>query len=382
MLNPLIMKHLHLFTALLLSPLSLFCQDIFRPGVGEEVKNKPAYVNPIVFSVEQPASSVHVAQEHFLNDFTLKSTVKSTGEIDFDTCMFSNAVIGSPDLNLALTGCHFKNVRIVPTQDQDSRDSYSGFIYLDNMQSDGNLEISDISICRPVRISGTLKGALKINDVTCLGADAIIDLSGLKPYDTAARIALNLKGAPLTNISLKYKYFQIDNSLRNDPQTIVIYRNLLDAFRNNGQTDNYQLLDIEYQHYMSTQTGTGWHIFWGTISDFIAHYWWNYGYDKGRVLLWTLVFLLVFSLINWPLHNQLREKIYPVKELPQNTSFYNSLIYTCIIFFSVSLDVNRLKFQNKGYLAWFLFVFVVGLICVAYTINFVLKAGESFSSAG
>jgi len=367
----------------LLFPISAFCQkakiDTFYLDYSDDHTSIP-YKNITLFLLKQKATSVEVEKEFFQKDFILNSNENSDGEIDFKKCKFSNTRVISPNVNSTFIACHFKNIQITPAE--DARDDYRGFIYIDTMENEGNLDIYNINLYKVIRISGKIKGALTIFNVVCKAGDANIDLTGLRPYKTGQKIKLNLIDAPFSNIKLNYEDFELDTGVTNHPmQACVTYISLLNNFKKRGLTTNYQLLDVEYQHYRYTHVGSAWDKFWGRITDFIEDYWWNYGYNKGRVLLWTLGFLLLFSLFNWPIYHQLNNQIYTVKEIDnkESRSLYDSLIYTCIIFFSVSLDLERLKFQNRIYLAWFILIYLIGLICLAYSINFVMKAGQPLS---
>jgi hypothetical protein len=370
-------KKILLCAVCLILSLQGLCQrwDTYNLDFSDDCTTRP-YKNPTVFLLSKKGTSVQVSTDVFEKDFLLKSQETSAGEIDFTGCRFSNARIISPDVNSNFISCHFKNLQITP--DSDSRDDYRGAILIDTMMNKGNLDILDINLYKSIRISGRIKGVVTISNVHCKAADANIDLTGLKPYKDGDKIRINLVDAPYLSIKLDYEQFVIDTGVTNHPnQASVTYISMLNNFKRNGLTTAYQLLDIEYQHYRYTQVGTAWDRFWGRIADYIENYWWNYGYNKGRVLLWTIGFLLVFSILNLTVYRTLNDCVYAVKDmgLGNTYSFYDSLIYTSVVFFSVSLNMEKLKFGNKAYLIWFLFIYLIGVICLAYSVNFVLKGG-------
>jgi hypothetical protein len=363
-----------------LFPISAICQTsefkVFKLDFSDDHTSKP-YLTKTNFSLEKKGTSVEIIREIFKNDFLLSSKDSASGEIDFKKCRFLNTRMISPEVNLTFEACHFKNIQITPPQ--DSRDEYKGFIYIDTMENEGDILISDVNLSKAVRLSGKIGGSVTISNVMSKSNDAFIDLTGLRPFINGEKIKLNLIEAPFSNIKLNYENFRLDTAVTNHPLIACgTYINLLDNFKKRGQTTNYEVLDIEYQHYKYITKGTSWDKFWGRISDFIDHYWWNYGYSRGYVLLWTLVFLSLFSLINWPFYQRLNDKIYPVKgvDCSKSSSYYNSLIYTCAIFFTLSLDLEKLKYERRAFLAWFIFIYLIGVVCLAYSVNFVLKAGQ------
>src|ERR1700761_855360 len=205
------------------------------------------YKKPTIFVLKQKGTSVEIKKETFQKDFILSSEETSGGEIDFNKCKFSNARVISPDVNATFVACHFKNLQITPAV--DDRDDYTGSVYIDTMENEGNLDIRDINLYKSMRISGKIKGTITISNVICKSSDINIDLTGLHPYIPGQKIRLNLTEAPFPNIKLDYEVFEVDTSVISHPnQAGTMYIGLLDNFKSHGLTKDYELLDIEYQH--------------------------------------------------------------------------------------------------------------------------------------
>lgn len=142
----------------------------------------------------------------------------------------------------------------------------------------------------------------------------------------------------------------------------------LKKFKDRGQTQSYEELDIECHDYQGR---------------WIEKFWWNYGYNKEKVFCWTWRFLVVFtlSLITFLCKklnlNYLNQKVYNIPTIPIVSDFHwrsrlwYSLVYTITIFFSLSLKPD--KIQYKAGIIYLFFVHICGIVCLAYMANFVLQ---------
>lgn len=168
----------------------------------------------------------------------------------------------------------------------------------------------------------------------------------------------------------RYKLYQWSNRYL----TQSIYEKLLLKFSTEKKLDSYKYLDIEYFKYRHN-----------VIVNTINYFWWNYGYNKWLIILWTIGFLLIFSIINSNNWVTLY-RIYPiVSELDfidindksnlksKINSFLRIFVYTSFIFFSLRIDFNILSFKNTKYLMYFFFQYLTGLICLFFIANSILK---------
>ena len=155
------------------------------------------------------------------------------------------------------------------------------------------------------------------------------------------------------------------------------YESLLANFKNSQQIESYKNLDIEYQDFK-------WKNSWGKYFTWLPRVWWNYGYNKEYVFFWTPVFLLFFTIINTVFLNYLF-KVYSFQSLDPDslrrgklstrlsTRIWYSFIYTSIIFFRLTLTVDKINWKHRFGALYILIVYVLGLICLAYMANFVLQ---------
>jgi hypothetical protein len=185
------------------------------------------------------------------------------------------------------------------------------------------------------------------------------------------------------NLDLQYRYFHLGfpRNQEYDPNqkdyVTSIYQRLLRNFANKGYNDSYELLDIEYKEW---QESDNWTLY---ASDL----WWKFGYRKSKILWWTLGIIFFFSILNrwrfselqhaYPVDN-LKDEFYeyPVKSnwfVRAVKKYIISILYTGLIFFKLSVDFHKMKFDRLGYSLIILFQYTIGLICTGFLINWILK---------
>ena len=210
--------------------------------------------------------------------------------------------------------------------------------------------------------------------------------------------------------------------LKND-KIDAMYENLLKNFKDRGQIDDAERLDLEYRWFKANRQN-GWMKFW---SGYIPDWWWRFGYEKGRVFVHIVIFLLLFAIFTCWFLPYLHTHVYPLEAITKreggvsqeiNPSQINhvwpidrgaskkstqleattpnikhwrfkkrlfySIVYTCTIFFVFTLKSENFLFLQKQPGRWgklqvvlgTLYVVVVsgiGLLCLGYAANFVLQ---------
>ena len=156
-------------------------------------------------------------------------------------------------------------------------------------------------------------------------------------------------------------------------QKEVMYEALLNNFKQNGQGESYQLLDIEYQTFK-------WHNSWAPWVPVLLHLWWNFGYDKEYVFLWIIGGLLVFTLICSSCLHTLNAHVYeaiPPAKIKDISRFrkrmWYSFYYTANVFFRLTLDRGCMRFERIGLTIYFFLIYALGTLCLGYLANFILQ---------
>ena len=159
------------------------------------------------------------------------------------------------------------------------------------------------------------------------------------------------------------------------------YENLLAKFRSENKKESYRRLDIEYNNYKASRGDV-----WNRIFNWLDREWWNYGYSKGRVIGWTFALLGIFFVLNIRLWQPM-QNVYPISQdrdfidrqkmpfLYHLQQYIRILLYTAYIFFSIKIDLQKLKITAFPILLYFFLQFLVGLWCLFFIVNALLKIG-------
>lgn len=173
-------------------------------------------------------------------------------------------------------------------------------------------------------------------------------------------------------LDIDYRYFELSFITANANEIEPFYEALLNNFRNKGELENYKLLDIDYQRFKLKNSKLGYYFWW------VPEYWYNYGYNKERVFGWSLLFLLIFTLLNYWLLPKLNSNVYNIANIPLfrklsiGKRFWYSFLYTSIIFFKLSLKIENLNTKKVAGIMYLVFIYTLGIICLAYMASFVL----------
>lgn len=215
-----------------------------------------------------------------------------------------------------------------------------------------------------------------------------VDFTSIDDTSSADICYIDLYGTTIDKIKLSYEKFRLcfDNNLSFD-QKSHIYQKLLSKQKNDGFINSHKKLDLEYQKF--------YHSHGSIIKKMkysIEKYWWNFGYNKERVFFIAIILLFVFSFINYWKFSYLI-KVYSVDNIrkiiaeknKKNTNnifkrillvvkyFTLAFYYTGSIFFGLKMDIGKFDFSKPISVAYILFIYLSGLICVAYMFNFIIS---------
>ncbi|WP_286267451.1 pentapeptide repeat-containing protein [Thalassotalea atypica] len=214
----------------------------------------------------------------------------------------------------------------------------------------------------------------------------ILDLTVAKPPAYGEQTAINLLGANINKIKINYQdfklYFPSNTTAKNRSD---VYAALLNDFEQRGMYEDYRKLSIEQQRY-DFKINNQW------LRDKIEHYWWDYGFDRGRIFVWIAIFILLYTAINnffviWLMENAFAVTfLLPlIKRMPAHKniliryvmSFPLCLIYTIVIFFAGILGIKYefTHFRSDHVLVnvYIFFTMATGLICAMFILNYLIK---------
>ena len=225
----------------------------------------------------------------------------------------------------------------------------------------------------------------------------LVDSQGIKEskkfYATGKMHYICLIGTDISNVKIDYINFKLyfnefhsfSKKIVTDEEKKIVYEALLKKFKDNGQLNSYELLDIEYHDFL-------WKCYPGFYNwlRWIPKLWNNYGYSKGRVFGWALIFLFAFTILTFLSIDRLNKSVYRIENIPffaplgtyKKTSnsyrlykrrLWYSLVYTASIFFLLTLKIEKIKFENKKGVIYLVAVYMIGILCLGYMANFVLQ---------
>lgn len=185
--------------------------------------------------------------------------------------------------------------------------------------------------------------------------------------------SLQLDNTDIGSIQLNYAYFKLGFSPFQSPdQKEYVYQALIKNLQDNNYMKSYETLDTEYRRFHAKETALGF-LWW------IPDVWWKFGYAKHRIFYITTFFLVTFSIITFFSINYLLRNVYAVQHMPlyhrkySLFRFWYAFAYTSIIFFSLSLKIDKLNFRKTAGVLYLMVVHITGIICLAYMANYIIQ---------
>jgi len=401
----------------------------FRSGVGftySRFDQKNAHTNSVIL---KPYSSLLfyqcIAEERC--DF-LNNTFGSTFEVAF--CRFRKPVSFLSKDTLATTvkfegdffggGLYFSNLEKFAALSKEVQEMHKragrigfqqirGTVLIRGCELHGKLDLSECGTMDNGKLifeDNTLPDTLDLFKFK--GVE--LDLRGFRPDSAGNRKCyLNLLENRIGKLNMEYHNYQLYFPAgTTDDQVSSTYQWLMKSEKENGYDSSYEQLDIEYRHTLALRhpidSSAGIFRFlrrhiskplafntWrlaesirpAHLWDTIQRVWWGYGYRKTRVLYWSVVIVLFFSLYNIFRYERLLnvlnlENLNPANIPATTTStkrkvlrYWYCLIYSSFIFFKVSFEFKSMDFKSK-YVVTLLVQYLIGLICSAFIVNLIL----------
>jgi hypothetical protein len=201
---------------------------------------------------------------------------------------------------------------------------------------------------------------------------------------------LLIKNTDVDKINFNYVDFKLSWDGIGREERGAMYIKILERFKKGGQLESYKNLDIEYKQFLYLRDST----LLGAMKNEIDKWWWDYGYDKTRVIensfkIFGLVILLNLLLFRW-LMEVYKPKNFEKLEARLNHKYKfrkNGLVlhklhkipailaYSSYVFWGIKLDVSELKFEKWRWPWIFLILmieYLAGIVCLAYIANLII----------
>ncbi len=324
--------------------------------------SKEAYFAGVTFSAWPDFSHANFSKEAYFSNATF-----SRGAMFYGTT-FSKEV--------AFSDITFSEKSYFSSTTFSERVDFSGL----QLSEDGYLIFSGCHLPETIDFShiSSIKNEINLIDIA-------FDSSRFGPNGNSHLYNILLYGSDVSKFHLNYTYFRLlplgyDGKELPRDEAISLYEQLLKNFKDRGQWESYQKLDIEYQQY-KWRTGPKIIRWFGYVSDG----WWRFGYARQRVFMWAFGLLILFSFLTLPMLPFLQREVYPLEAISKiQRPYYHwrrrlwySFVYTGTLFFKLTLKTEKICFGAKARHIWgtlyVLLVYVVGIVCLAYMANFVLQ---------
>ncbi|MFN7259373.1 MAG: hypothetical protein ACK5TU_05705 [Cyclobacteriaceae bacterium] len=208
------------------------------------------------------------------------------------------------------------------------------------------------------------------------------------------RTELVVFNSDLENLKIEYDkfYLKFDTSDHSTfEEKVSVYERLLKNFNSKGAYLSSERLDKEFKEFKyKNQNSNLIETTWGWILNWIDSAWWDYGYNKYYVLRSSLLFTILFFVINFIYFDKLVKIGYVLPKFQKANSYLNSkyrnnqlkliskktpyvIIYTCMIFWGIRLEREKVGIDNFRIFIYIIVQYVGGLICLAYIANWIIS---------
>lgn len=353
---------------------------------------------PIYFKNNEIINNASFSNSIFENTVEFENTIFDS-LADFSNCYFSKNLFLGDDIfneqiflyNDTFKGpIEFLNCKILSNLFFDYSTFHGGSLTFDNNIFSGNSRISFEQANLPDTINFIYESNIP-NQIDLTAANFEDSSHYRKSNNSYKRSYVLFYKTDISKFHLDYKHFRLyipammENLTNNNIVYITqdeikaTYEALLKNFSDHGQKDSYELLDIEYKKYL-------WNNSWASFLPCIPFYWNNFGYNKEKVFIWSIFFVLMFTCINFFCLDYLNNvyKLDKINNLPSFKDFhfsirdsckrmYYAFIYTSTIFFKLTLKPENIEFNKVLGSVYIILIYTTGIICLAYMANFVLQ---------
>ncbi len=245
------------------------------------------------------------------------------------------------------------------------------------------------------RIKGRLPSNLSFTDCN-FQLDAIedkyakIDFRNTELRDSS-RCKLRISHVAVDKFLLPYSHFElVFDSTETFENRTQIYEDIINSCKSNGMVESSKNWDIEYKSFLMRKNFPR---IGNLLVKFNVH-WWNFGYDKWKILvIWLPLFFLFFLVLNLLLVQGLFLFVYRDEELEKSTfhtqlrkffkndmpdfsqprfRFAYTLFYTSSIYFGLKLKLNALNYSNLWGTFYILLMYGVGSVHLAFALSYIL----------
>jgi len=284
---------------------------------------------------------------------------------------------------------HFANCQISNFTNYNSRNIYftQSFIKtIENFDSDSLHLLGESPNLKRLYISGSTIWYLGFPTDTLILNRCILKNVNLNPTKSIGGITiLGLDDSiDLSESIFDMQFFKFDGNLTalSHDQSITILNTIKDVQKKHHFEKGYEIADKELMkfQYLNLPIRSDF-LSLGRIRNWISEWWWDYGYDKGKVVVNSLYLMLVFFIINLFFFKGLLTT-YPIKSLVEAErtnrtfyvrhegiryikSFFYCFFYTGTLFWGIKFDFEKVSVEKIGLVILVIIEYTTGIVCLA-----------------
>ena len=330
---------------------------------------------------------------NFLGEFAISESIFSQ-DVTFN-CSFSKN--SSIDFTTFQKGCDFSYCRF------DEKASFSLTTFLgesnfSDVRFSKEADFSDAVFYTPPNFNGT-----QLPDTLYFDGVKLIDLKEPIRFDLAETDSIQRRNGEgikckiflTTNTEINklvldgFKFELVFDEDTKFDEKVAVFEQVIRKNKEMGFQESAKGFDMEFQKLKMI------HDFpiSGKLLVWINKYWWNFGYEKWRILFIFLpLFYIFFCVINFLNLDSLIKKVYFNADLGKNlhnaqtveeliTTFKSNkwakfkyiLQYTGTIYFGLKVNHEALNFDKLGWIFYYYLVYLIGIFHVAFSLNYVLS---------
>lgn|GEM_PF-5897947 len=211
-----------------------------------------------------------------------------------------------------------------------------------------------------------------------------------RPFNQIARINLGLDSIQFSGLIFNCQNFKYNPTLSNASveEAISNFNFLKDMQRKMHYEKGYEFADKDLMRfeYKNTQPIFGL-INIGVVKNWVSETWWDYGYNKGKVIFNSLILMFIFLVINLFAYDKLlqtyrletfidvRKEIrkYSSRRIKQRLNYlFYCFMFTCTVFWGIKLDISKMSLKKPFIVILILFQYIIGVVCLAYIANYII----------
>ncbi|MGZ6554069.1 MAG: hypothetical protein ACXVDV_15855, partial [Bacteroidia bacterium] len=255
------------------------------------------------------------------------------------------------------------------------------------------IKIKDCNILSDIKFENLpCPRCIFLDDIDFVNSNAVIDLTEFESYHDGIDCDLIIKNISndISKIKMNYANFKVIFLDMPNWKRESVYKAMLENQLKQGYIFGYQKLDKEFKHFEYTKDST----YIGGLKDWMDEWWWDYGYNKIKVItnsVYLFGWVLLANLLLYPqllkiyfpdkfrkIEERLVDRFGNLKSLSSKVKFYlyrmpSVVVYTAYLFWGLKLDIREIEIRKPAIFIILILEYIIGVVCLAYIANYIIS---------